>query len=439
MDRKIVQELFDFIDNSPDPYHSAKSCADMLERSGYVRINEGDTVYPDGKYYVMRGDSSLIAFRTPADGAYGFTVAAGHGDSPCFRVKVNCEHASGGYRMLNCERYGGFWHASWFDRPLRISGRVYTGGECVEGCLFELPRPSAVIPSVAIHLNRSMNENFVPDPARDLVPLFGNAKGSGLLDIIAENLGIDASDVLSLDAIIGADAKGETFGDEGQFMISPRLDDLMCVFTMLRGFLAAEECESVPMFCLFDGEEIGSTIKDGAASDLLPSVARMIAKAYADSDEDTEEAYRRMLRSSFLVSADNAHAIHPNHPELSDADNSVKLNGGVVIKHSAPRRYTTDAESSAIAETLCRRAGVPAQHFCNKSNNPGGSTLGSIASSGFPVCAVDIGAAQFAMHSAAETAGAVDTEYLVRFAKELFSTSFRWGDGKVWLRGTDAE
>ena len=406
-----TKSLFEFIENCPDPYHASAEVCKILAAAGYREITECDSA-PAGKCFVRRGNA-VVAFRK-AESATGFMITASHSDSPAFRLKPSADKASADYVVMRTERYGGMLNTSWMDRPLELSGRAMIRTDSgISAKLFRSVTPAAVIPTVAIHLNRKANTEFVPDVARDLVPLFGE-KGDSVKEYIAELCGVSADDVISFDGVLSCGHKPYTFGKDGKFMSSPRLDDLMCAYTMLEGFLGADDSAAVPVYCLYDGEEIGSRLRDGAASDFLATVLRMIA--------GDEQSYRRMLANSVLISSDNAHAVHPNRPELSD-NAEVKLNGGVVVKRSASRSYMTEADSDAIVCEICRRGDVPVQHFTNRSDLPGGSTLGAIAVTGLPVICADIGAPQLAMHSAVETAGVADISHMTAFAKEFYSSS----------------
>ncbi len=418
-----IKSLFEFIKNSPDPYHASAIVCGKLTESGYTEVTEYDIPAVSGKYFLHRGNA-VIAFRIPEKPS-GFMITAAHSDSPGFRLKPNPDKASADYTVMRTERYGGMLHSSWLDRPLMLSGRIVIRTENgVRQKLFRSAAPAALIPSVAIHLNRKANTDGTLDAARDLVPLFGE-KGDFVRDYIAELCGVSAEDVVSFDGVLSCGDKPYTFGKDGKFIASPRLDDLMCAHTMLEGFLTADESASVPVYCLFDGEEIGSRIRDGAGADLLPTVLRMIAGG--------EQSYRRMLTNTVLVSADNAHAVHPNRPELSDSAD-VKLNGGVVVKRSASRSYMTEGDSDALVCEICRRADVPVQHFSNRSDLPGGSTLGAIAVTGLPVMCADIGAPQLAMHSAVETAGTLDAAYMTAFAREFYSSSVNVNADEITIK-----
>ncbi len=414
-----VENMFDFIERSPDPYHASAAVCERLTDAGYTEITEY-AVPKSGKYFIRRGNA-VAAFRC-GKAAAGFMITASHSDSPALRLKRDADRTSAGYSTIAAERYGGMLHSSWLDRPLRLSGRAFIKTESgVRPLLFDSEDAAALIPSVAVHLNRKANTEFIVDPARDLVPLFGEA-GDSVTDYIASLCRTDKDSLVSFDGILSCMDEPRTFGKCGKYIASPRLDDLMCVHTCLEGFLTADDSDAVPVYCLYDGEEIGSRLRDGAASDLLPTVLKMIA--------GDERHYREMLTNTVLISADNGHAVHPKHPELSDST-EVRLGGGVVIKRSASHSYMTEGDSEAVVCELCRRAGVPVQHFANRSDLPGGSTLGAIAITGLPVMCADIGAAELAMHSAVETAGSADVAHLTSFAKEFYSSSVHVENGEI--------
>lgn len=418
-----TERLFDFIASCPDPYHTSQTVCDILKRDGYLQSEEYGERLRAGKYYLRRGNAT-VAFRIPEGIPSGFMICAAHIDSPAFRIKPAASYDSAGYSVISAERYGGMINYTWLDRPLELSGRAVLRGESGVRCkLFRSCAPAAIIPSVAPHLNRKINTELTLNTAKDLVPLFGNA-GDSLAAYIAELCGGTEEETVAFDATLSCMDRGFTFGKD--LISAPRLDDLMCVYTMLEGFLSADESCAVPICCLYDGEEVGSAVRDGAASDLLPSVLRRIS-----GDEDT---YRKMLKNTLLVSADNAHAVHPNHPELSDAASPVRLNGGVAVKKSASRSYMTEATSSALISELCRRANVPCQYFANRSDLAGGSTLAAYAVKGLPVLCADIGAPQLAMHSALETAGRHDITYLTELARELYSSSLTVRDDEITIK-----
>ena len=410
----LTEQLFEFLAASPSCYHAVRAISDRLTTDGYTQLREQDawTLVPGGTYFTTRNGSSLIAFRVPEGAPAGFLMAAAHTDSPTFKIKHNPEKKAGPYVQLTTEKYGGMLMNTWFDRPLSIAGRVVAAKDGkLQTVLVDLDRDLAVIPSVAIHMNRAANDGFKLLANIDTLPLYGMQESAGSFRaIIAQAAGVSESEILGEDLSLYVRTRGTRFGAKNEFILAPRLDDLGCVFGLLEGFLAADASGSVPVFCAFDNEEVGSETKQGAASSLLSDTLRRIALALGIG----EEGYLRMLAQSFLVSADNAHAVHPNHPEYADPLNCPKLNGGVVIKFNANQRYTTDGVSCALFTAVCREANAPVQVYANRSDIPGGSTLGSIATAKVSVPSVDIGLAQLAMHASVETAGAEDLDALVR-------------------------
>lgn len=420
----MLNRLFDFIDSSTDAYHTVESVVRRLSSAGFERIYEGENneLSEGGKYYVIRNGSSVIAFVNKTK-ANGFNIVASHSDSPAFRLKVS-EKNDGAYTRLETEKYGGMILYSWFDRPLSLSGRVLVRTEKgIESVLVRFDRDVAVIPSLAIHLSRDVNSSFGPNPAVDLLPLFGNA-GSSVSDLLASAKELEGREILGHDLFLYNRAKALTFGASGEFVLAPRFDDLGCVFASLEGFLAASDSESIPVLAVFDNEEVGSETKQGAASTFLYDVLSRIAG----------DRYSSMLASSFMISADNAHAKHPAHPEMSDPSNAPLLNGGVVVKFNANQRYTTDGLSYAYLKLMAERAGIKLQTYCNRADLPGGSTLGSIADTKVSVRTVDIGLPQLAMHSAVETAGAADVAPMVDLLRTFYSSSFKEQGDEIVLK-----
>lgn len=407
------KELFEYIKASPTPYHAISHTATVLKENGYNELKENDEwKLEKGKsYYVTRNGSSLIAFRVPKGDFEGFMMTASHSDSPTFKIKENPVISDGKYLRLSVEKYGGMLCSTWLDRPLSVAGRIMVRkGNALESRLVDLENVSAVIPNVAIHMNRSANDGMSYNPAVDMLPIIGVGDNKdAFLDRIASSSGVKKEDIITTDLFLYNPQEGVEWGD---FISSPRLDDLQCAFSALRAFVGSEEddVKNMPVYCLFDNEEVGSRTKQGAASTFLRDLLCRVVFALGGSDED----YRRKVASSFLVSCDNAHASHPNHPEYSDKNHTVYMNGGIVIKYNANQQYTTDAVSSALFRLVCEEAGVPCQSYANRADMPGGSTLGNIANTQVSLNTVDIGLAQLAMHSSFETAGALDTEYLVR-------------------------
>ena len=429
MGRETAMELIDFIARSPSPYHAVEQVRLELEAAGYRRLAEGEpwALAPGERRYVTRGGASLIAFRVPEGAWRGFLLSASHSDSPTFQIKEHGElEGPEDYLRLNTERYGGMLCASWLDRPLSAAGRVTVRTAAgAESRLVDIDRDLALIPSVAIHMNREANNGFRYDFKTDMAPLLGTAADRGALRALAaQAAGAAEEDLVGMDLFLYLRQRGTIWGAGEEFLSAPRLDDLQCAFGCLRGFLAAEESGSLPVYCLFDNEEVGSGTRQGADSDFLQQTLERVCAALG-------REYPVAAANSFLVSADNAHAVHPNHPEYADPTHRPRLNGGVVIKHSASQRYTTDAVSQAVFTALCRRAQVPVQHFANRSDLPGGSTLGNIALAHVSLYSVDIGLAQLAMHSPYETAGVEDTDYLIRAMTAYYSAAFSAeGDGR---------
>lgn len=425
--------LFAYIRACPTAYHAAAHTAAILTQAGYQSLSEGSDwqLAPGGKYFVIRGGSSLIAFRIPLGDFSGYMLTAAHGDSPSFKLKNPPDLSGGGYARLSAEPYGGSIFSSWMDRPLSIAGRVLVRrGNSLTSQLVNLQTPVALIPHVAIHMNRKVNESATFNPAVDLVPLYRLADGSEpLSQLIAQCAGAEEEDLLSSDLFLYNPQDGVSWND---LISAPRLDDLQCAFAALTAFLRAGEQENLPLYCLFDHEEVGSRTQQGAGSTFLPDTLERIRAALGLRSPQ----HLRKLASSLLLSCDNAHAVHPNHPEYADKNHAPVMNGGVVLKHNASQKYTTDAVSAGLFQLICQAAGVPVQHYANRADLPGGSTLGNIANTQVSLCSVDIGLAQLAMHSAFETAGGRDTQFLVQALTAFYETClFVQPDGRCVLTG----
>lgn len=422
-----VEGLFEFIKNSPSAYHAVNTVKQLLDSEGYTELYECDRwkLSVDGKYYVVRNGTSIIAFRTVRD-ARGFMICASHSDSPAFRIKTTPESV-GAYTRLEVEKYGGMIYYTWLDRPLSVAGRVIVRTpDGIESKLVNINTDLVTIPSLAIHLNRGVNESATFNPAKDLLPLYSMETEKGeFIDRIAKSLGVNETDILSHDLFLYNREEGKRVGKDGEFILCPRLDDLGCVYSSLAAFLSSRDSHAVPMLAVFDNEEVGSETKQGAASTFLRDVLLRIS--------GSESSLSAALENSFMVSADNAHAKHPAHPEMSDPDNAPMLNGGIVIKYNANQRYATDGLSDALFRSVCHRAGVKVQTYCNRADLPGGSTLGSISNTKVSVPTVDIGLPQLAMHSANETAGAYDVESMVTTLTEFYSSSLLKKGTKVYF------
>ena len=417
----INEQLLGFIQKSPCCFQAAEALRERLLSEGFQELSEKERWrLTPGNYFVLRNHSALIAFTIPEEGTgkRAFHMAASHSDSPSFKIKENPEMVvEGHYVKLNVEKYGGMLCAPWFDRPLSVAGRLFLRGEQgIEERLVDLGRDALMIPNVAIHMNRKANEGYAYDPQVDMLPLFalGGEKG-GFWKLTAEAAGVSEEDILGHDLFLYNRTPGIIWGPEEEFVSAPRLDDLQCAFGTLEGFLRGGRKEQISLCCVLDNEEVGSATRQGAGSTFLYDTLQRIAGALGWDYED----YLTALAQSFLVSADNAHAVHPNHKELTDPTNRPYIGGGIVIKYNAQQKYCTDGYSAAYFRTLCEKAGVACQAFANRSDMPGGSTLGNISNTRVAVNSVDIGLPQLAMHSPYETAGTADTEALVK-AMEVF-------------------
>lgn len=428
----LTRALIDFIERAPVSFAAVEQLCSLLDENGFTRLYEQEewALVPDGRYYVTRNGSSLLAFCLPAVSPKGFMIAASHSDSPGFRLKSTFEQtACDRYVKLNTERYGGGILSTWFDRPLSVAGRVMVHrDDRLVSEIIDLKAPLCLIPSVAIHLNRNANDGVKINPAVDTLPLFSMSNTDGsLLDLVADTLSVKKEQIVSHDLFLYNRDRGSFFGLDDAFFCAPRIDDLQCAYTTVRALTESTPFESVSLCAVFDNEEVGSSTKQGAASGLLFDVLERIA-AYA------ARPLCRMLPHSLMLSCDNGHAMHPNHAELSDPKNAPHLNGGVVIKHNANQKYTTDAVSEALFSAIAARVDVPVMHYANRSDIPGGGTLGSISNTRVALPTVDIGLAQLAMHSAMETAGSLDTQYLFDSVRAFYETTvLQDGDGSFTL------
>lgn len=411
-----TKELFDFIRKSPTAHFTVNTVKEMLLSAGYTQIQDGgdELIADGGKYFVVRGGTSVVAFRKSAQ-MRGFMICASHSDSPSFRVKQNGEK-SNAYSRLDVEKYGGMIYYSWLDRPLSVAGRVVLRtADGLKTRLVNLERDVALIPSLAIHLNRNVNDGLSFNPAVDMLPVIACGSGAELMPLVADELGVRTSDIISHDLFLYCREEGRVVGAGADMLLCPRLDDLECVFASTKAFIEAEDTASVPVLAVFDNEEVGSSTSQGAGATLLYDTLMRVAGG--------REKYCAMLANSFMVSADNAHARHPNQPQMSDEKNAPLLGSGVVIKHNASQRYATDGIAHGIFSLICERAGVPTQTYYNRADLPGGSTLGSISNTRVSLPTVDIGLPQLAMHSAVETASVADLTSLVDALTAFYATS----------------
>ena len=407
-----------FIDTSVSAYHAAANLTDMLKEQGYHRLYEHESwnLQRGGKYYLVRGGTTVLAFRIPMVTPRGFMMSACHTDRPTFKLKERAE-LRGTYTRLAVESYGGMIISSWLDRPLSLAGRVMVETEDgVEGKLINIDQDLLMIPSVAIHLNRSINDGYKWNLAVDTVPMLGGSDDADkFLPLVKSHAG---GRILGHDLYLYVRQKSSVWGIDGEFISGPALDDLACAWGTIQGFMNARDNQSVPVFCAFDDEEVGSNSPQGAASTILEFTLERICAALGLD-------IHMMLAQSFLVSADNAHGLHPNHPELADAANAPVLGKGVVIKFNAAQRYTTDGVSAAVFRRICEKAEVPVQNYTNRPDIRGGSTLGHISLTHVSVPTADIGLAQLAMHSCYETAAVADLENLENAMTEFFSSALK--------------
>lgn len=431
------REMLSFIEKSPSCFHVIANLKERLAAAGFEELDERREwrIQAGGCYYVTRNDSSLIAFRMPEGEPKGFHMAASHSDSPTFKIKERPERdVEKHYVSLNTEKYGGMILSTWLDRPLSVAGRVVVCEKSAAGSklvtkLVNLDRDLLVIPNVAIHMNREMNKGVEYHPQTDLLPLYGMcAEGTEdvqgmLLEEIGASVGAAPKDILGHDLFLYVRDRGRILGRDGEFVLSPRLDDLQCVYASMEALLEAAPREHIALCAVFDNEEVGSGTKQGADSTFLEDVVLNVCDDLSGQHGGSGfggALARRLIADSFLISADNAHAVHPNHPEKADPTNRPYLGGGIVIKYHGSQKYTTDAVSAARMKDLCRRAGVPFQTYANHSDIAGGSTLGNLSAAHVSVSAVDIGLPQLAMHSAVETAGMRDTAYAVKVLRLFF-------------------
>ena len=422
MNNSVSQELLKFLQKSPTAFHAVQQMKSELLTVDFTELKENQrwNIECGKHYFVTRNDSSLIAFTIPENGIDKIHILTSHSDSPTFKIKENPEIVvEKTYVKLNVEKYGGMLMAPWFDRPLSIAGRVIVRKDGkLEEKLINFDRDFVMIPNLAIHMNREANSGISYNPQKDVLPLFsmGGSEVS-LQKLLSAQLGIEEKDILSHDLFLYNRMEGSIWGAENEFASSGRLDDLQCAFASLKGFMSAQKQECIAVHCVLDNEEVGSGTKQGAASTFLKDTLLRINSGLGR----TYEEYLMTLADSFMISADNAHALHPNYTDKADPVNHPLLNKGIVIKYNANQKYCTDAVSAAVFKDLCDRAGVPWQTFVNRSDIPGGSTLGNISNTQVPMNTVDIGLPQLSMHSPYETAGVRDTEYFVKAAKEFFA------------------
>mgnify|MGYP003223603851 FL=1 len=431
----MYDDLVEFLQESVTPFHAAATAESWLRAAGFTRLEEADywNLEPGKGYYTTRNGSSVVAWRVPDHAIGGWRIVASHSDSPTWKIKTDIVE-NDGCRRLSVEGYGGMIMSTWLDRPLTVGGRVIIKTEDgIESRLVYLDRDLLVIPSLAIHFQRDINKGHTFNPQVDMQPLWGPAGSRTLTDLVAEELGVDTADILDSDLQLVTRQAPTQIGPDGEFFMAPRIDDLECAATTLLGFLdAAAETDSAcaPVWAMLDNEEVGSSSRMGAQSSYLRDVLDRIVDAIPHSGQ----AMHRAMANSFMLSADNAHATHPNFPQKSDPCAPVRLGGGVVLKYNASQKYTTNAVSGAIFRAICEKADVPVQVFTNRADEAGGSTLGNLQSHTLPIPMADIGLAQLAMHSAVETASVADAEAMTKAVAAFYRVHLRaLGDGTYTL------
>ena len=418
-----MKDLMNYLDNSYSAFHAIKNLEEKLINSGFKKLEENEkwNLAENKSYYVIRNTSSIIAFKVPASNeTLGFNIVASHSDSPSYKIKPNAtmKDLRNDYAKLNTETYGGPIAYTWLDRPLGIAGRVFVENENL--LIEELVNldDTIIIPSVAIHLNRS--GEFNPNPQVDMLPLIGDASTT-FEDMLKKQ--IQDKSIISTDLFLYNKEKAMLLGANNEYLASSRIDDLECAYISIEALINTD-AKNVTICAVFNNEEVGSRSANGAASTFLKDTTERIAKAL---NKDILE----MLANSFIISSDNAHALHPNHPEKADPTNMVYMNKGIVVKHQAGLNYTTDALSEAIFKKICKLADVPYQDYTNRSDQRGGGTLGAISQTQLSIPSVDIGLAQLAMHSTYETCGVKDVEYMLKALSKFYNVKFNFNNKNI--------
>ena len=431
----MIDTLCRLLDAGVTQFHVVKECEAMLQDHGYMELDMGERweLTAGGRYYVKPYSSMMVAFAAGEMPEYGrLNIGLAHTDFPMLKIKTQPDMNRSGYQTLNVEPYGGLIKETWFDRPLGLAGRVIK--KTKEGIFSVLIAPDKnvfVIPNLSIHFNREINQGYKHNVHVDLQPLYGGSEAE-LMTLLREEAGCKGDEeIVDMDLILTVRQPAVAAGVKDEFLLTPRFDDLGCVYTTLQGFLRAQDKlpkEALSVFCLFDNEEVGSGSRQGALSNFLPYVLERICLSYGMTKEEQICARSR----SFLLSADNTHAVHPNHPEKSDDEFPVVLNGGVVIKYNASQRYTTTGMTGGVFGSLCEKNDIKTQLFVNRADMPGGSTLGNLLSHSFSVPMVDIGLPQLAMHSAVETAGCEDVETMIEAIQAFYESEICQTKDGMW-------
>ncbi|PWE00643.1 M18 family aminopeptidase [Marinilabilia rubra] len=426
---KLATELIDFIHTGASPFHVVQNTAKILKQAGFKELDltEKWELQKGQKYYTTRNESSIFAFITGTESPKnnGVKMICAHSDSPSFKIKPDPEISPEDYFVkFNTEVYGGPILMSWLDRPLSMAGRISldTGDPLrPESRLVNFNRPMLVIPNLAIHLNREVNEGVALNKQTDMLPLSGilgeGSQSKGYFkELLAMEAGVESEKIVDFDITLNEQTRGCILGAHQEFISSPKLDDLAMVHAGLEALINSEPSESTKMLCIFDNEEVGSQTKQGAGSPVFKNLFYRILRQLGTDDEGIQQT----IYKSFMISADMAHSVHPNQPDKHDPVLHPLINKGPVIKIHANQKYTTDGESGAIFELLCKSAGVPCQKFVNRSDMAGGSTLGNVSTTQLDVRSVDIGNPMLAMHSVRELGGVKDHEYVIRVFNKFF-------------------
>lgn len=423
-----VEKVIEYLKRSHSPFHVVALLSERLKEEGYEELREEKewSLKEGGRYFVTRNGSSLIAFRLPVGASKGFHLSCVHTDSPTFKVKPNPVIQTGDGYVLNVEPYGGMIDSTWMDRPLTLSGRVIVMKEGkIRSLLFSPDKDLLFIPNLCIHMNRTVNEGMKFNAAKDMLPLIG-MENIDFKAFLAESLSVKKEEVFSFDLFLTNRDKPRKVGINEEFLSSPKLDDLASCHAAFMAFLEADATKVAPVFAAFDNEEVGSLTRQGANSTFLKDSLTRLCRQMGWE-------YEQSIASSLSLSIDNAHANHPNHPEISDSTTKVLLGKGVVIKHSARQSYTTDALSCAIVKAIAKNHDIPVQEYTDRSDLRGGSTLGNISNSEVSLLSCDIGIAQFAMHSSNELCAIKDIGYMISFVKAFYETGTRMDGQSIIL------
>ena len=420
-----MKELIEFLNQSYTCYHAIKNIETKLQKNGFIKLMEKDEwqLEKGHQYYIIRNSSSIVAFKIPQQlETVGFHIVASHSDSPSYKLKPHptIKDIKNKYTKLNTEGYGGMIAYSWFDRPLGIAGRIFVESENkIKEILVNLDE-TIVIPSLAVHFNRTQENNF--NPQIDMLPLLGSSDQSFeevLLKYTKQN------NILSTDLFLYNKEEAQIVGSKKEYLFSSRLDDLECAYICVDSLIKAKN-QNIAVCAVLNNEEVGSVAANAADSSFVQDVLERIASSF-------QLDFKILLANSLLVSADNAHAVHPNHPEKSDLTNMVYMNEGIVIKHQAGLKYTTDGLSEAIFKKMCKDLGILYQDYTNRSDQRGGSTLGAILQSHISIPSIDIGLAQLAMHSTVELAGVKDIEYMLRALIKYYESKVMINEDEIVL------